>query len=710
MNFLLEAEKRLNINELPFDATELYYKIGTVLASIDSIYQAEEYLNNGLEIAKQTGDLYYEVILNTELAHTFYLQKEYEKALLHLFDAMNISKEYDLTQLISLQNLYFGKILWAQNSKSKAMEHLTKSFELAGQVSDYNTQIESAYNIAVLNESLNSADEAEIWFKRSIELIERISLPLVQNQQIQIAHFSGFNEIYESLIEHYLNENRTVEAFGILERARSRNTMQNLVNLKLLSTVSNAEMLNRYFDLKWMTESDLYSDDEKIIFFEEEKLLKAKFLEENPELEQYISGKPWKDIKEIQSTLNEDDNLISVYTSEDKLFLFHLTNEDLNTAVVSLDRNELQTLLEAIAPIYKSDLASDEIYINQDLFSFNAEAAWNLYKLVFKELIEQIPAEETLIFCFSNELLLFPAELLVINWDDGDSPFYYEDKKFLIEKYPVMYTPSASIYAAQYEKNLSESDINLLVGNPEISNDDFNSSYRSGLLSKDDSSYRNIELFPLEFSAEEIENVDDIFANNVVLLSENATEENFKSNASSSKLIHLSTHSFLYKSQPLIIFSTSEEKLDDGFLEISEIVQMNLNSDLVVLSSCRSGLGKMDEAEGIIGMQKAFFDAGANSIVVSLWDVNDKYTSYFMKDFYNYLSEGYNKPEALRKTKLDFAKKYSANPYYWSAFVFSGNPSKINLQTASSINPLYILIILIALSYLLFIFRKSKRR
>jgi CHAT domain-containing protein/tetratricopeptide (TPR) repeat protein len=710
LNFLLEAEKRLDINELPFDATELYYKTGTVLASIDSIYQAEEYLNNGLEIAKQTGDLYYEVILNTELAYTLYLQEEYEKALMHLFDAMNISKEYELIQLVSLQELYLGKILWAQKLESKAIEHLTNSFELAGRVSDYNTQIESAYNIAQLNEILINSGEAETWYKRSIGLIDGISIQLVQNQQIQIAHFSGFNEIYESSIEHYLNENRAVEAFEILERSRSRNTLQNLVHLKLLSSVKNIEMLDRYYDLRWMTESDFYSDDEKVLLSEEEEALQKKFVEENPKLEEYFSHMLWKDYKQIQNGLDANDNLISVYVSNEKLYLFHLTKKDLITNVVSLTREELLELLEAIAPIYKADLASDEIYINQDLFSFNAEAAWNLYRIVFKELIEHIPSEETLIFCFSNELLLLPAELLVIEWDNGDSPHYYEDKKFLIEKYPVMYTPSASIYAEQCEKSLSGRDINLLVGNPEISNDDFSVSYRGGLLSKDDYSSHNIELFPLEFSAEEIENVDDIIANNVVLLSGNATEENFKKNASASNLIHLSTHSFLYKNQPLIIFSNQENGLDDGFLEMSEIVQMDLNSDLVVLSSCRSGLGKIDEAEGILGMQKAFFEAGANSIVVSLWDVNDKYTSYFMEDFYHYLSEGYDKPEALRKTKLDFAQKYSANPYYWSAFVFSGNPSKMNLKTTSPINPLYILIALFALSYLVFIFKKSKRK
>ena len=84
-------------------------------------------------------------------------------------------------------------------------------------------------------------------------------------------------------------------------------------------------------------------------------------------------------------------------------------------------------------------------------------------------------------------------------------------------------------------------------------------------------------------------------------------------------------------------------------------------------------------------MQKSFFEAGAKSVVVSLWDVNDKYTSLFMQSFYKYLSEGFDKSEALRKAKMYFKKNYSANPYYWSAFVLAGDVSKIkNIQAASA--------------------------
>ena len=178
-----------------------------------------------------------------------------------------------------------------------------------------------------------------------------------------------------------------------------------------------------------------------------------------------------------------------------------------------------------------------------------------------------------------------------------------------------------------------------------------------------------------------------------------------------SVLIHISSHSFLYYSQPLILLSQGDDEKNNGFLELGEIVQMNLKSDLVVLSSCRSGLGEVEQAEGTLGMQKAFFEAGAASVIVSLWDVNDKYTSYFMKDFYDNLGEGMTKTESLRKAKIDFINKYSANPYYWSAFILSGNISTVDLKKSQRLNLLYIIPIILIVGILfagIYLFRKNK--
>ena len=137
---------------------------------------------------------------------------------------------------------------------------------------------------------------------------------------------------------------------------------------------------------------------------------------------------------------------------------------------------------------------------------------------------------------------------------------------------------------------------------------------------------------------------------------------------------------------------------------------MKLNSDLVVLSSCRSGLGTIDEAEGVLGMQKSFFDAGAKSVVVSLWDVSDKYTSIFMKSFYEYLSNGLDKAEALQKAKISFKENHSANPYYWAAFVLAGNTSSLALEENSS-STIHILLLLaaglLAVSFLIYGLRRS---
>jgi len=303
-------------------------------------------------------------------------------------------------------------------------------------------------------------------------------------------------------------------------------------------------------------------------------------------------------------------------------------------------------------------------------------------------------------------MIKLPTEMLVTEWKENESPYYYADKKFLLSDYQFVYSPSVSIYLTQKNKSQINHDKNLLVGNPYVDNSELTLSVRTGLIELNPSKPRSIRLFPLRYSEEEINSIDETVDNNVILLSSSATESNFKADAPNSKIIHISSHSFLIKDQPLVMFSPQKDEKDDGFLELGEIVQLGLNSEMVVLSSCRSGLGKVDAAEGIIGMQKAFFEAGSNSVVVSLWDVNDKYTAYFMKEFYKQLATGKSKSSALQGAKLEFINNYSANPYYWSAFVLSGDPSAITLQAASPFKFIYIIGLIILIGFLYFIIKR----
>ncbi len=109
---------------------------------------------------------------------------------------------------------------------------------------------------------------------------------------------------------------------------------------------------------------------------------------------------------------------------------------------------------------------------------------------------------------------------------------------------------------------------------------------------------------------------------------------------------------------------------------------MNLNADMVTLSACQTGIGKLKKGQGMLSLSKGFYYAGAKSLVNTLWKINDKSTVKLMEYFYEGLSKGYSKSEALRKAKLKYLEttddELLKHPYYWAAFVVSGDVSPIS--------------------------------
>lgn len=709
LEVLKNAESILNESEAPFEAIKLYSKIGTVLTSVDSFKQAESYFMKGINLSDKVGDIYNSIVLKTELAHNYYYQGELKKAEQLLNSVRPETEGYELTQLLGLQGVYLGKIYYAQGRFEKFSDELKNSFQLSSSVHDYNTQIDAGYLLAKYYDEINQNEEAKKWYLIVTDIVENISIPLNLNQEIQIAHFSGLDDIYNSLTEFYLDQGDVESAFMTIEKSRSRNTRMNLDKLKLQSMLDDETDYKKFIDLQWMISTGLHTKSNKDSLQRDFAEIKKELVQKNKEAFNFLNNGNSMTISDMQQRLKAEEYIISFYLSDDLVSIFILNSDELIIEEVEISRDSLLEMISAISPIYKSGLESEEVYVNEDLFSFNAYASYKLYTTVFKEFLNNVPVSSRIIVNFPTELIKLPIELLVTSWNKDESPYYYNDKKFLINDYHISYTPSASIYIKQLSESQANTTQNLLVGDPFISNSAFALSVRSGLVDTSPSQSRNIKLYPLEFSGDEIISIESTLNNNVVFLSENATEANFKQNAARSNIIHISTHSFLLKDQPLILFSAEEDELEDGFLELGEIVQLDLNSEMVVLSSCRSGLGRTDEAEGIIGMQKAFFEAGSKSVLVTLWDVNDKYTSYFMKDFYKHLAGGKSKSEALQQTKIEFINKHSANPYYWSAFVLSGDPSTIKLQEATTQTFIYIIGIVLLMGLLYFVINRLRQ-
>jgi CHAT domain-containing protein len=158
-----------------------------------------------------------------------------------------------------------------------------------------------------------------------------------------------------------------------------------------------------------------------------------------------------------------------------------------------------------------------------------------------------------------------------------------------------------------------------------------------------------------------------------------ANEENFKKNVSDYKYVHIASHSFTNDKYPAlsgIAFSQPDTTIsnEDGVFYASESYNLHLpNADLVVLSSCSSGLGKLIKGEGFLSLSRGFQYSGVPNIVFSLWNVKDGPTKDLMVHFYKQLLDGKTYTGALHQAKLQLLNNpATAGPKYWAAWLLVG--------------------------------------
>ena len=192
---------------------------------------------------------------------------------------------------------------------------------------------------------------------------------------------------------------------------------------------------------------------------------------------------------------------------------------------------------------------------------------------------------------------------------------------------------------------------------------------------------RGFSLARLPYTRDEVLAIGKLFpvSQRQVFLGADAREEAVKSEKLDSyRFIHFASHGFLDERMPGrsgILLSRAPQSADDGILQMGEIMRLKMNADLVTLSACSTGLGKLVNGEGILGLTRAFFYAGSRNVVVSLWNVNDSATATLMESFYRGLNKGLPKNEAMRQARLTLIHSTQAawqHPYFWAAFVIEG--------------------------------------
>ena len=199
---------------------------------------------------------------------------------------------------------------------------------------------------------------------------------------------------------------------------------------------------------------------------------------------------------------------------------------------------------------------------------------------------------------------------------------------------------------------------------------------------------RKSELKPLPFAREEIaEAAKALGKNSVELDGAAASEAALKALALGDfRIIHIAAHGIANDAEPdraALLLAPGNDS-EDGLWQSREIRQTRLKADLVVLSACDTGTGRLEGQEGIMNLARAFLIAGAKSVVASLWQVDDRSTATLMSFFYEHMAAGLEVREALRQAQLDFIKEFGdkAQPYYWAGFEVIGDGTRrINFKT-----------------------------
>jgi CHAT domain-containing protein/Tfp pilus assembly protein PilF len=384
------------------------------------------------------------------------------------------------------------------------------------------------------------------------------------------------------------------------------------------------------------------------------------------------------------TTESIQENLLDQSTALLEYFMY-----DSLTYIIAITKKEVELYQTYISPSTIKQLRqglSNYSFISKHpkkAFAIYASSAFLLYQQLIAPLEKQLEGIDQLILIPDNILGYIPFEALLTARKNQSLDQEYQNLPYLLRRYKINYSYSAALLLENKKSAKKENNGRLLA---------FAASYQLGSTSAlvtrsaQQHALRKV-LGPLPAVQEEVAALEKLFPKGSYYTKKNASEVNFKKEASQYAILHLAMHGILNPTHPLLsslAFTENGDSLEDNFLEAHEISNLQLHNELVVLSACETGYGKFEQGEGIMSLARSFMYAGVPSLVVSLWQVSDNSTAVIMEQFYQNLASGYKKDEALRQAKLSYidnVEGLGAHPAFWSPFIQLGDTSPVGLKT-----------------------------
>jgi len=343
---------------------------------------------------------------------------------------------------------------------------------------------------------------------------------------------------------------------------------------------------------------------------------------------------------QLQTYLPDNCCLIEYFIAKGSLFVFVITA----SSIRAYSLGEFTTIKSTLAFLQMNLQAVPKTRPESiiQLIQQAQNQLYNLYTALLEPFIEAIRAYEHWIIVPHNFLHALPFHAL------------YDGQQYLIEQYEISYLPCAALlHHCQHASHTATTadSVNALVLGHTQNGTLPGRAYESQLVAQ--------------------------LLNGKCLLDREATLASLQQEASKYQILHLATHGRFNASNPLF----SGLALEGSELTTFDIFNMNLNASLVVLSACETARALVGGGDELLGLSRALFYAGAKSLVVSQWKVEDESTALLMVSFYRYLMQGYTKKQALRQAQCQLLSgdrnAKLRHPFFWSAFFLMGNPEHL---------------------------------
>jgi CHAT domain-containing protein len=665
------------------------FDIGRTLGNLEQPAEAWRYLEWALDLLTRVGDERFAAFTLNAMGLARLEAGRYEEATVLFGRALEKLEAGGDQRSVATTRMNLARTLLERGRPREALEPLTAVIEVLHTVGDRGHEAGALTLLARAELVEGLLDRARGHTLQALRLTEELRAsilgPSARSKYVAVAHqrYALLVEVLMALHAREPGHGWDAEALGASETARARSLLDVLTDAQVDTREGVApELANAAAALDGRLEearaaqarllSHTHRADEADAVERtletlrgEREVLETQMRSSSPRLAGLAPAAPLE-LQDIRRrVLDDSTTLVEYFLGERRSFVWVVSRSSLKSATLP-GRQDVERAVEAVYRRWSDPSALDD----------GGAPARALARMVLAPIVTALRTERLLVVA-DGALQQIPFAALPMPGSSG---------RLVLEEHAVVDAPSASVMAALRERPPGTSPDGpelAILADPVFENDARVSHVAVAALlrSLEDSGLRQLE--PLPGTRLEAEAIARHFPPERVFKAYGAEASRataLGSDVARARIVHFATHALLDVRRPElsgIVLSTRDAagQPQDGFLSLADLYRLRLSAELVVLSGCRTALGKNVRGEGLVGLTRAFMDAGAPRVVSSLWKVSDRATTALMTRFYSLLlDEGLPPADALRGAQraLRQERRFSA-PHAWAGFVFQGN-------------------------------------